>query len=134
MVFLQIIFLYFEPGSCVYGHPAASHQFEQHNKEVFRKMRLTPLRSTPSVFQMSSTATNDQVICSVITDDCVFATPRDSSTKALICNKFASHYEHTTQDPLININGVTLHRDRANRRIGLTQPLFLSTSTSYNRS
>ena len=115
----------FELGSCVYGHPAFSHQFEEHNKEVFRKMGFTPMRSTPSMFQMPATSQNDQVICSVITDDCVFAAPYDSPTKDVICANFGSHYDHTIQDPLVNINGVTIHRDRAGRRIGITQPLFL---------
>ena len=117
----------FELGSCVYGHPAASHQFEQHNKEVFRKMGFTPLRSSPSMFQMAASSTNDHVICSVITDDCVFAVPRDSPTKTQVCEKFGTHYDHTVQDPLIYINGVTIHR--IGRRIGITQPLFLENIT-----
>ena len=52
---------------------------------------FTSLRSTPSMFQMPATSSNNHVICSVITDDCVFAAPRDSPTKVVIFAKFGSH-------------------------------------------
>jgi len=115
----------FELGKCVYGHPAASHQFELHNQGVYRNMGFLPLRSTPSMFQLPATSSTDQVVSAVITDDCIFATPFDSPMKQHVMSQFASHYEHTVKDPLVNINGCTLHRDRLNRRIGITQPLHL---------
>lgn len=115
----------FELGKCVYGHPAASHQFELHNQGVYRTMGFLPLRSTPSMFQVPATSSTDQVVSAVITDDCIFATPFDSPMKQHVMSQFGEHYEHTTKDPLININGCTLHRDRINRRIGITQPLHL---------
>jgi len=115
----------FELGKCVYGHPAANHQYEIHNKGVYRAMGFTPLRSTPSMFQIPATPSSDQVVSAVITDDCIFAAPFASPMKEQVMHQFGTHYEHTVKDPLVNINGCTLHRDRLNRRIGITQPLHL---------
>jgi hypothetical protein len=112
-------------GKSVYGHPAASHQFEVHHKGVYEKIGFIPLRSTPSMYQIPATPTTDQVISPVITDDCVMAAPFGSKMKQSIIDQFGEHYKFTTQDPLININGCAIHRDRENRRIGITQPLFL---------
>ena len=95
-----------------------------HNK-VYTDIGFIPLRSTPSMFHIPVTPTTDQVISAVITDDCIMAAPFHSPMKQHVISKFGEHYTHTTQDPLVNINGCTLHRDRPNRRIGLTQPLFL---------
>ena len=45
----------FELGSCVYGHPAASKQYELHNQGVYDSLGFTRLRSTPSSFQIPET-------------------------------------------------------------------------------
>ena len=61
----------FELGSCVYGHPAVSKQYELHNQGVYDSLGFTRLRSTPSCFQIPETPLQDQVISGVITDDCI---------------------------------------------------------------
>jgi len=115
----------FELGSCVYGHPTASRQFEIHNQGVLSQLGFTALRSTPSVYQILSTSTQDHVIAGVITDDCIIMHPFDSPSKAVLLDAFSKHYEYTVKDPLINFNGITLTRDRDLKRIGITQPQFL---------
>ena len=115
----------FELGSCVYGHPAASKQYELHNQGVYDLLGFTRLRSTPSCFQIPETPTQDQVISGVITDDCFFMHKFDSPMKSSLLTDFAKHYEYTVKDPLVNFNGITIIRDRDNRRIGITQPQFL---------
>ena len=115
----------FELGSCVYGHPTASRQFEIHNQGVLSQLGFTALRSTPSVYQIPPTSIQDHVIAGVITDDCIIMHPFDSPAKAVLLDGFSKHYEYTVKDPLINFNGITLTRDRALKRIGITQPQFL---------
>jgi hypothetical protein len=115
----------FELGSAVYGHPSAGNLFEDHHVGVYTDIGFVPLRSTTSMYQIPKTPATDQVISSVIVDDCMMATPFGSPMKQLVMDKFKSHYVHTIKDPLVNINGCTLHRDRDARRIGITQPLFL---------
>ena len=51
--------------SCVYGHPAASKQYELHNQGVYDLLGFTRLRSTPSCFQIPETPLQDQVISGV---------------------------------------------------------------------
>jgi len=115
-----------ELGSCVYGHPAASQRFELHNQGVYANVGFERLRSTPSVFQIKETSTRDSVISGVITDDCTFLHKFGSPMKQFLLDEFAKHYTYTVKDPLVNFNGLTLTRDRANLRIGITQPLFLA--------
>ena len=115
-----------ELGSCVYGHPAASQRFELHNQGVYDQIGFERLRSTPSVFQIKETSTTDSVISGVITDDCTFIHKFGSPMKQFLLDAFAKHYKYTVKDPLVNFNGLTLTRDRANLRIGITQPLFLA--------
>ena len=115
----------FELGKAVYGHPSAGNLFEDHHIGVYTDIGFVPLRSTTSMYQIPKTPATDQVISSVIVDDCIMATPFGSPMKQIVMDKFKSHYVHTTKDPLVNINGCTLHRERDARRIGITQPLFL---------
>ena len=118
----------FEPGKFVYGHPAASHQLEVHSKGVYRATGLTPLRSTPSMFQVSATSPSGKVTSAVTTDDCIFA--YESPTKQHVMSQLAPNCEHTAKDPLVNASGCTLHCDRPNRRTGTTQPLRLDSWSS----
>ena len=115
----------FELGKAVYGRPSAGNLFEDHRIGVYTDIGFVPLRSTTSMYQIPKTPATDQVISSVIVDDCIMATPFGSPMKQIVMDKFKSHYVHTTKDPLVNINGCTLHRERDARRIGITQPLFL---------
>ena len=94
------------------SHPIASRQFEIHNQGVLSQLGFTALRSTPSVYQILPTPTQDHVIAGVITDDCVIMHPFDSPAKAALLDGFSKHYEYTVKDPLINFNGITLTRDR----------------------
>ena len=77
------------------------------------------------MFQTPAALPSHQVVSVATTDDCIFAAPFGSPVKDRVMHQLGTHCEHTAKDPLVNISGCTVHRDRASRRTGTTQPLHL---------
>jgi len=116
----------FQLGHCAYGHPLAGHQFEQHNIAVLESFGFQKLKSAKSIMQIPATATTDQVITTINTDDMLFSMKFDSPMKQKLVDQLSSVYDMTFEDPVINYLGMTISRDRLKRLIYILQPKFMA--------
>jgi hypothetical protein len=116
----------FELGSCAYGHPLASRQWDIKADKDLSAYGFTKLTSSQSVMILKETPKNDRVACARATDDMLFQAPFGSPEKEKINEYLRSVYGSlTVEDPVINYLGMEITRDRENRTFHIKQPKFL---------
>ena len=119
-----------ELGACPYGHPLAQRQWKTCYDNVLAQLKFYPINSSPSVYAMPLLPNNKfQAAAAVSTDDTVFVTPYNSPLKAQIQQGLNAVFSTTTEDPIVNILGMSIKRNRVNRTAEITQPKFMEQCT-----
>jgi len=110
---------------CIYGLPQASKYFDEHISERLLKIGFRRCVSDNQLFIMNVDGVYVYLLKHV--DDMMVAAPKDSPLLAFVENELGKDYTLTTNRNPDNFLGMAITRDRANRKITLTQPSYIDT-------